>query len=70
MWQKEFAKDREGVANRYRESLRELRERINSTLTPEQRKLWIDMGGKPYEFPVEVYFQGDTNSSPNSASPK
>lgn len=63
-WQPEYAKDRDGVATRFREARRAQQERINSTLTPEQRQMWTDLYGKPFDFPDDVYF--DSNSSSNS----
>ncbi len=64
-WQSEFGNDRNGVANRWRDARKEWQNRINSTLAPEQRTMWTDMIGKPYDFPADVYFQNgaSTNSS-------
>ena len=56
-WQREFGNDRNGVANRFRDTNKELQNRINSTLTPEQRTIWTDLIGKPYDFPADVYLQ-------------
>ncbi len=69
-WQGEFGKDRDGVANRFREARRAQQERINSTLTPDQRKMWTDMGGKPFDFPVDIFFQADGNANTNATSNK
>ena len=65
-WRREFRNDRDGIANRFRESRRELQNRINSTLTPEQRTMWTDMNGKPFDFSPDVYFESDSNSQPNA----
>lgn len=64
-WRREFPSDRNGVANRFRESRREFQNRVNSTLTPEQRTMWSDMSGKPFEFPVDIYLQSGESSDEN-----
>ena len=65
-WRREFRNDRDGIANRFRESRRELQNRINSTLTPEQRTMWTDMNGKPFDFSPDAYFESDSNLQPNA----
>ncbi len=60
----EYAKDREGVNKRFSASWKTSRDRINETLTPEQRKSWNEMTGESYDFPADAYFddgddQGD-----------
>jgi len=65
-WQREFGDDRTGTAKGFRDARKELQDRINSTLNDEQRTVWTDVIGKPYEFPVDVYFQnsGATGLNP------
>lgn len=53
---REYPTDRVGVAKRYGETWAQYRQRVNSTLTPEQLKTWNELIGEPYEVPVEVYF--------------
>jgi hypothetical protein len=56
----EYAKDREGVNKQFSASWKQQRDRINETLTPEQRKNWNEMTGESYDFPADVYFdEGD-----------
>ncbi len=64
-WQREFKNDRDGVANKFSNARKEWQNRIDSTLTPEQRTMWKDMSGKPFDFPADVYFQnsGTSNTS-------
>jgi len=61
-WRSEYPRDREGVDNRYRDARLEWQRRIDSTLTPEQRTIWQDMSGKPFEFPADVYFENNARS--------
>ena len=65
-WRREYAKNGDGVNNRFREAYREQQERINAILTPQQRKMWTDLRGKPFEIPTDVYFEGDTDTDTNS----
>jgi len=62
-WQTEFPNDRDGVSSRFRDGRLEWQKRIDSTLTPDQRTMWRDMSGKPFDFPVDVYFQGNARSN-------
>ncbi len=62
-WQREHGNDRIGVANRWREARKEWQNRINSTLAPEQRTVWTDMIGQPYDFPADVYFQNGSTTN-------
>lgn len=62
-WQTEFPNDRDGVSGRFRNARLEWQKRIDSTLTPDQRTMWRDMSGKPFEFPVDVYFQGNAQNN-------
>ncbi len=56
-WRREFQNDRDGMANKFSNARKEWQSRIDSVLTPEQRTTWKDMSGKPFDFPVDVYFQ-------------
>ena len=42
--------------------------RINETLTPEQRKSWSEMTGESYDFPADAYFDdgGDDRGAERS----
>ena len=60
IWRKEYSNDRDGVAKNFRESRKELQDRIKSTLSPDQRTIWADMIGKPFDFPADAYFQDET----------
>jgi Spy/CpxP family protein refolding chaperone len=51
-----YAKDRPAVGRRYASWWKQTRDRINSTLTAQQRQAWSDFVGDPYDFPVTVYF--------------
>ena len=56
----EYAKDRDGVNRQFSTSWKQQRDRINETLTPEQRKSWNEMTGESYDFPADAYFdEGD-----------
>ena len=55
----EYGTDREGVNKRFATSYKTHRDRINETLTPEQRKSWTEMTGESYDFPADVYFDND-----------
>ncbi|WP_254508939.1 hypothetical protein [Anatilimnocola floriformis] len=55
----EYGTDREGVNKRFTASWKTNRDRINETLTPEQRKGWSEMTGESYDFPADVYFDND-----------
>ncbi len=67
IWRKEYSNDREGVAKSFQEARKEVQDRIKSILSPEQRKIWADMVGKPFDFTPDVYFQEE---SLNDKSPK
>lgn len=62
-WQRDFANDRDGVTSKFSDARKEWQNRINSTLTPEQRTMWNDMRGKPFDFPADVYFQNGTTTN-------
>jgi len=68
-WQSEFPNDRDGVSSRFRDGRTGWQTRIDSTLTPDQRTMWRDMSGKPFDFPVDVYFQGNSRNN-SSFKPK
>jgi len=52
----EYATDPATVNKSFPENWKQYRERVNTTLTPEQRTAWNEMIGQPYDFPAEVYF--------------
>lgn len=52
----EYAKDRDGVNRQFSASWKTNRDRINETLTPDQRKTWNEMTGESYDFPADAYF--------------
>ena len=52
---KSSSTDRAVAMRDLKHARRQIRERIEETLTPAQRRLWADMTGKPYEFPGESY---------------
>lgn len=62
-WQRDFANDRDGVNSRFGNARKEWQNRIDSTLTPDQRTMWKDMMGKPVDFPADVYFQNTTKTN-------
>jgi hypothetical protein len=53
---RDYAKDRAGVTKRYGTWWQQTRDRINETLTPQQRTTWAEFVGDPYDFPVTAYF--------------
>jgi hypothetical protein len=55
----EYATDPQGVNKRFTASWKDTRDRINTTLTPEQRKTWDEMAGEPYDFEADAYFGDD-----------
>ena len=55
-WRNDYPNNRETIGQKFRESRREARQRINDTLTPAQRKTWNNLIGQPYEFDNDVYF--------------
>ncbi len=54
----EYATDRDVVNKNFTTTWKSTRENINKTLTPEQRKVWVETIGEPYDFPADVYFEG------------
>ena len=62
-WQREFGNDREGVNSKFSIARKEWQNRIDSTLTPDQRTMWRDMSGKPFDFPADVYFRTETKAN-------
>ena len=53
---RDYATDRAGVTKRYGTWWQRTRDRINETLTPQQRTTWSEFVGDPYDFPVTTYF--------------
>jgi hypothetical protein len=53
---REYPTNREVVTKEWPNTWKQTRERINTTLTPEQRRTWTEMIGEPYEFTPDVYF--------------
>lgn len=71
----EYAKDREGVNRQFSTSWKQQRDRINETLTPEQRKAWNEMTGESYDFSADAYFdegedRGDARDNPGRDNPR
>jgi len=62
-WKSEYPNDREGVSSRFRDGRLGWQKRIDSTLTPDQRTMWRDMSGKPFDFPIDIYFQSNAPSN-------
>lgn len=52
----EYSTNPATVNKAFPETWKQYRERVNTTLTPEQRTTWNEMIGQPYDFPAEVYF--------------
>ncbi|MDB5385576.1 MAG: hypothetical protein JWM11_1222 [Planctomycetaceae bacterium] len=52
---KSFSSNRAGTLGRFNRAQQDARERINLTLTPEQRATWIKMIGQQYSFPADAY---------------
>lgn len=52
----EYATDPNTVTKTFPQTWKQTRENINTTLTPEQRKVWGEMIGQPYDFTPDVYF--------------
>lgn len=66
----EYAKDREGVNKQFSTAWKQQRDRINETLTPDQRKSWNEMTGESYDFPADAYFDdGDGDGREERANP-
>ncbi len=57
---REFASDRLTATRRYRDWSRELNEQLNKILNEDQRRLWRDTAGNPYEFSPDIYFPNPT----------
>lgn len=70
--QEEWNEQMQGLSADYprernaRERFLELRqqagERIGNVLTEEQRRIWMEMLGQPFDFPPDVYFPSDANT--------
>jgi hypothetical protein len=65
----EFARERNGTA-RFYELRQQAGERIVNVLTDEQRRMWQQMLGRPFDFPPEVYFPPAEGNSPSDANPR
>lgn len=63
-WRSDYPRNRDRVGKELRDARREARQRINSTLTPEQRTKWNTVIGQPFEFEPDVYFH--TEPTPNT----
>lgn len=57
---REFASDRLSATRRYREWNRQHNEQLNQILNEDQRRLWRDSAGNPYEFSPDIYFPNPT----------
>lgn len=71
----EYAKDRDGVNRQFAATWKQQRDRINETLTPEQRKSWNEMTGEAYDFPADAYFddgddRGEGRENPGRDNPR
>jgi hypothetical protein len=55
----EYATNPDAVNKQWADNWKQTRERINTTLTPDQRKTWEEMAGEPYDFPADAYFADD-----------
>jgi len=62
IWHREYPSNRNTTSNSFREARREAHNRINSTLSPDQRRMWNDMIGKPIDWPADAYFPNPVTS--------
>lgn len=62
-WQNQYPQNRDQVTQQFTNARRDMQQRINGVLTPEQQKQWNAMTGKHYNFPAEVYFPGTTTNT-------
>lgn len=51
----DFEKNRPVAMRELKHARRLMKERIEGLLTPDQRVAWLELTGKPYEFPDEMY---------------
>jgi hypothetical protein len=51
----DWGRDRDGSA-RFNELRQQASERIGNVLTDQQRRIWLEMLGRPFGFPPEAYF--------------